>query len=180
MGYHHLAFASRDTRATHDFYSRAVGFRLAKVEVIRTPDGGWARHFFYELSPGGPMLAFWELHDESIPADHPTAISEALGLPAWVNHVAFAAESREDLDAHRDRLLRFGNDVLEIDHGWCVSIYALDPNGILVEFCLTTRALGAADAEEAERLLLEPNPPVPEATKAPKVYRAAEASTPAA
>jgi hypothetical protein len=59
------------------------------------------------------------------------------------------AESRADLDGHRERWLAHGRDVMEIDHGWCTSIYALDPNEILVEFCVTTRALDAADREEA-------------------------------
>jgi catechol 2,3-dioxygenase-like lactoylglutathione lyase family enzyme len=179
MGVHHLAFASRDTRATHEFYTEAMGFRLAKVEVGATPSG-WAKHFFYEIREGGAMIAFWELHDDSIPAGHPTAISKGLGLPAWVNHVAFAAETRADLDGHRERWLAHGHDVMEIDHGWCTSIYALDPNEILVEFCLTTRALDAADRAEAARLLFEPTPPVAAAGKAPVVHRAAEARSPAA
>jgi catechol 2,3-dioxygenase-like lactoylglutathione lyase family enzyme len=178
MGFHHLALASRDTRATHEFYTRAMGFRLTKVEVGATPSGGWAKHFFYEVrEEGGPMIAFWELHDETLPGK--TAISEDLGLPAWVNHVAFAASSEADLDGHRDRWLAHGHDVMEIDHGWCTSIYALDPNGVLVEFCLTTRKLGAADREEAERLLFEPTPPIPSSGKAPRVHRAAEVRSPA-
>jgi hypothetical protein len=35
--------------------------------------------------------------------------------------------------------------IMQIDHGWCTSIYTLDPNGIMVEFCVTT------DAEEFEQ-----------------------------
>ena len=64
-------------------------------------------------------------------------------------------------------------DVVEIDHGWCVSIYANDPNGIMVEFCTTTREFSDADAEEAQRLLADPEPPL---EKPPKtvVYRASE------
>ena len=35
---------------------------------------------------------FWDLHDDAeIPAEFDTAISTGLGLPAWVNHVAFDA-----------------------------------------------------------------------------------------
>ena len=40
-------------------------------------------------------------------------------------------------------------DVLEIDHGWCHSIYTKDPNENLVEFCLTTGAFTAADRAAA-------------------------------
>jgi catechol-2,3-dioxygenase len=83
-----------------------------------------------------------------------------------VNHVAFEARSEEELALHRARWLEHGASVTEVDHGFCRSIYTMDPNGILVEFCVTTRAFTAEDVAEAERLLgdsapaLEPPPPV--------------------
>src|SRR5205823_239194 len=80
--------------------------------------------------------------------------------PEWVNHLAFAAADLDDLEARKLRLLDGGNDVVEIDHGWCSSIYANDPNGIVIEFCTTTRALTEADRQEAQRLLADPQPPV--------------------
>ena len=48
--------------------------------------------------------------------------------------------------------------MVELDHGWCRSIYAADPNGILVEFCCTTAAFCDEDAAEAARLLADPAP----------------------
>jgi hypothetical protein len=48
---------------------------------------------------------------------------------------------------------------MEIDHGWCVSIYATDPNGVMVEFCLTTDA-DFADRDEAAHLLADPAPAI--------------------
>src|SRR5262249_49405420 len=82
------------------------------------------------------------------------------GLPIWVNHLAFRAANLDDLAARRQRWLDHGQTVMEIDHGWCVSIYATDPNGILVEFCTTTRALNDADRAEALELLTHPQPPL--------------------
>jgi hypothetical protein len=35
-----------------------------------------------------------------------------------------------------------------IDHGWATSLYLLDPNGIMVEFCVTTDAASFAQTEE--------------------------------
>jgi hypothetical protein len=52
--------------------------------------------------------------------------------------------------------------VIEIDHGWCHSIYANDPNGTLVEFCCTTRHFTEADVEEAARLVALAEPPLDE------------------
>ena len=119
-----------------------MGFELVKTVVGATPAGGWAKHFFYETGRG-ELMAFWELHDESIPDGYSPAISTGMGLPEWVNHVAFAAEDLADLDRRRERLVAHGYDVLEIDHGWCRSIYTRDPNGTLVEFCTTTREFDA-------------------------------------
>jgi catechol 2,3-dioxygenase-like lactoylglutathione lyase family enzyme len=159
MAFHHVAIASRDLAATHRFYTEAMGFELVKVVVGPTDTpGGWAKHVFYDTGGHG-MLAFWELHDDAIPTDFDPAISTGLGLPAWVNHLAFHAELA-DLGSHRDRWLDQGHDVMEIDHGFCVSIYTVDPNGVLVEWCADTRPLDDADRAEALALLAEPHPPV--------------------
>ena len=69
------------------------------------------------------------------------------------------------------RWLDAGLDVAEIDHGWCTSIYAIDPNGTLVEFCATTKAFTDADREDAQRMLTEANPPLNEAP-APTFHQA--------
>ncbi len=159
MGFHHTAFATRDLEATHRFYGQTMGFDLVKVVVAPTEGGGWAKHAFYEITKD-EYIAFWDLHDESLPATWSSAISTGQGLPIWVNHLAFRASDLSDLEARKQRLLDNGHTVHEIDHGWCRSIYTVDPNGILVEFCTTTRAMTAADREEARRLLADPNPPM--------------------
>ncbi len=172
MSFHHVAVATRDVKATHEFYVGSMGFTLAKVEVAPSGEEGWAKHFFYDSGDGG-LIAFWDLHDESIPADFSPAISTGLGLPPWVNHIAFTADGLDDLAARRDRWLDHGIDVTEIDHGWCTSIYATDPNGIVVEFCTTTRELTAADREAAARLLADPHPQ-PTATARITAHKAGE------
>ena len=91
--------------------------------------------------------------DVYAPADLDPSISRALGLPEWTNHVAFDAPTLEDLAVRRDRWLAAGQACLEVDHGWCTSIYCLDPNHILVEWCTTTREFTEADAAEALALL---------------------------
>ena len=158
MGFHHTAFATKDLMGTHQFYSEHTGFELVKVVVGRT-EGGWAKHLFFEITPD-EYIAFWDLHDESIKNEWSPAISTGQGLPMWVNHLAFRATNLEDIAARRQRWLDHGHDVMEIDHGWCTSIYTVDPNGILVEFCTTTKAMTKADKEEALRLLKDPQPPL--------------------
>jgi catechol 2,3-dioxygenase-like lactoylglutathione lyase family enzyme len=158
MGFHHVAFASRDLEATHRFYTEACGFELVKAVVAPTdaPDGkGWAKHVFYDTGAAsvangqqGGLIAFWELHDSRM-AGKDTAISTGLGFEVWVNHLAFAADSVEDLEARRDRWLANGHDAMQIDHGFCVSTYTMDPNGILVEYCVDTKPYTEADKHHA-------------------------------
>lgn len=160
MAFNHMAFATKDIEATHVFYTEVMGFRLAKVVAAPTDNpGGWARHVFYDTGDG-ELLAFWDLHDSTIGRDFPTDFNHSLGLPAWVNHMAFDAATLDELAARRTRWQEHGITVAEIDHGWCVSIYAMDPNGMMVEFCCTTTGLGPRDEEEAHRLLADENPPL--------------------
>jgi catechol 2,3-dioxygenase-like lactoylglutathione lyase family enzyme len=173
MGFHHVALATNDMAATHRFYTEAMGFELVKVVVGPTEnDGGWARHVFYDTGGDG-QIAFWELHDDHLPA-FDAAISTGAGLPAWVNHVAFHAEL-DELEVRKDRWLDLGHDVMEIDHEFCRSVYAMDPNGILVEWCADTRPLNDRDRAEAEAALAHPHPPV-EDMKTPIFHKARVAS----
>lgn len=169
--YHHLALASRDMAATHRFYADVLGFTLVKAQAAPTddPNGGWAKHLFYAIDPAGDptkgMIAFWELHDSRMP-EPKTALSTDLGLEPWVNHIAFAATDLDDIEHRKRQWLSNGIDVVEIDHGFCVSIYTVDPNGTLVEFCTDTAPYTEADRAEALSILNDTapemeDPPVP-------------------
>jgi catechol 2,3-dioxygenase-like lactoylglutathione lyase family enzyme len=173
MGFHHVAVATRDLDATHRFYTEAMGFELVKVVAAANPEPRegeppWSRHVFYDTG-NGEMFAVWDIHDSALGEFDP-AIATGLGLPVWSNHIAFAAESLDDLAARRERWLDNGIDLLEVDHGWCTSIYTTDPNGIMVEWCTTTAEFTAADTAEAHRLLTAERPEL-ESGKDPKFYR---------
>ncbi len=166
MGFHHVALATRDTAATHRFYTEVMGFELVKVVVAPTPGehGGWSKHFFYDTAGAGGasgdagMIAFWEIHDDHIGDGFPVDINKAAGLPWWVNHLAFDAPTRDDLDRHRERWRSHGHTVLEVDHEFCVSIYIRDPSGNMVEFCHTVRPFTAHERDRAAALLGEARP----------------------
>ncbi|HEX4903108.1 MAG TPA: VOC family protein [Acidimicrobiales bacterium] len=179
MGYHHLAFASRDMQATHRFYAEVLGFELVKAVAAPTDaPGGWAKHLFYAMEGhdgsenSAPLIAFWELHDERM-ADPKTGISTDLGLEIWVNHVAFAAADLDDIARRRTQWLDAGIDVMEIDHGFCTSIYTVDPNGILVEFCTDTAPYTQADRDHALAVLRSDDPEL-ETPPSPVFHSAAE------
>ena len=106
-----------------------------------------------------------------MPAEFEPSLSAGLGLPIWTNHLAFDAGDLAGIESHKRRWLDGGHDVAEIDHGWCTSIYAIDPNGTLVEFCATTKAFTDADREDAQRMLTEADPPLKDAP-APTFHQA--------
>jgi len=177
MSFHHVALQTPDLAATHEFYTTAMGFTLAKIVVNPTPEGGWAKHVFYDTDDGsdagGGLIAFWELH-----GDYPAVrggLSGSVGLPDWVNHLAFTAVDEPHLRAALQRWLDAGHDALEIDHGFCRSIYTNDPSGTLVEWCLDTRPLDEQDRARAEAALLQDDP---EMDGLPTEFTAHRASAP--
>ena len=121
MGFHHVAFATNDTAATHDFYTRVMGFELVKVVAAPTPSHtGFAKHMFYATGPidgsGEPgMIAFWEIHDPKVGDEHEVDLNKAAGFPNWVNHIAFDAPTLDDLKAHRARWQECGYAVVAMD-----------------------------------------------------------------
>ncbi len=150
MGYHHLALAAKDMKATHAFYEGVMGFELVKVEVQPIPSGGWGKHFFYRMDgDDSRFIAFWELHDVPNQDKLSFDLNAAANLPEGTNHFSFDVSTKEELDAWRDKWNAAGLDVLEIDHNWCHSVYTRDPNGNMIEFCLTTGSFTEADRDRA-------------------------------
>lgn len=160
MGVSHIALAVKDIKATHKFYTEAMGFELMKVEIVPKPVG-FARHVFYSTgSDIDQLIAFWDFSGVPQTKELKTDICKDLGLDPLTNHIAFQAEDAEDLMVRKQRWLDFGLDVLEIDHGWIHSVYANDPDGISVEFAFLTKPFSASDAAEANELLFAEDPPM--------------------
>ncbi len=150
MGYHHLALAAKDMKAIHAFYEGVMGFELVKVEIAPLQQGGWGKHYFYRMDgDDSKFIAFWELHDAPGQDEHIHDINAAAKMPIATNHYSFDVADAAELDRRRAAWNAAGLDVFEIDHNWCHSIYTRDPNGNLVEFCLTTAAFTAEDRERA-------------------------------
>ena len=150
-GFHHVAYACRDIDATHQFYEELMGFTLVHTEVEEMKDGGFFRHIFYDTGDGS-CLAFFDVHGVGEKDGWDSAISTGVGLPVWVNHVAFTATEDQQLAAKARMEAAGVEPLMEIDHGWCHSLYYLDPNGIMVEFCRDTPGI-TPDHDKAVSLL---------------------------
>ena len=96
VGLHHVAYVCQDLEATHHFYEDLLGFRLVHTEVETFETGGFFRHTFYDLGDG-TCIAFFDVHGVGEKEGWSSAISKGNGLPVWVNHVAFKADTaRQD------------------------------------------------------------------------------------
>jgi glyoxylase I family protein len=153
-GFHHVAYACRDIRETTEFYE-ALGFPLVHTEIsgkIIGTEEHFLRHVFFDTGDGS-CIAFFDLHGVGEEADWKSDVSTAVGLPVWVNHVAFEATEARQLEA-KAALAAMGKEpLMELDHEWCQSVYVVDPNGIMIEFCRNTGGLPAASEEARQEAL---------------------------
>lgn len=165
-GIHHIAFACRDTAATFDYYHNKLGMNLVRAENHRQ-DGGYFRHFFFDMGHG-QLIAFFEVNGVGEKPDYKTDLSKSLGLPLWINHIAFNAESEERYEELKVRAKENGIELFaQIDHEWVKSCYFVDPNGIMLEYTYTVA--GHEDTvdqgfEEAYKFLFQPAEEIGEET----------------
>jgi len=154
VGLHHVAYACRDVEATRHFYEDLCGFSLVHTEVTRIPDTeSFFRHLFFDLGDGS-CIAFFDMHGMGEKPDWKSDLSESVGLPIWVNHIAFNADKERQEQARATLSAGGIEPIMDVDHGWCHSLYYVDPNGIMVEFCRGTPGY-VPDSEAARKALLD-------------------------
>ena len=158
---HHLAIATKNIVEAHHFYTEVMGFELVKAVKRKAPGGGWTKHIFYDMGDGA-LFALWDLRGlegaNLAPDSWRSGFSTGMGLPNWVNHIAFEAAGPEDFERRRQRWLDHGYHVSVVDHDFIRSAYTLDPDGTMVEWAYKTMPLTAADKAEAAAILADDSP----------------------
>lgn len=161
---HHLAITPKNFDVSHKFYTEVMGFELVKIVKRQAMGGakaGWTKHVFYETAKGsGSYFVLWDLHlnGVDVPEDWDPSISVGLGLPWWINHIAFEVKDLDELETKKQHWLANGQKVSEVVHEFITSIYTKDPDGNMVEFTTNTRPLTEEDKVEALTLLADDNP----------------------
>jgi len=143
---HHVAYLTRDTQTTVEFYTRLLNMKLAgSVQSESVPSTGEPHphlHTFFQMADGG-CVAFFEIL--GLPDREDVTV-----VPGWVRHLALRVPDRETLLRYREHLETSGVKVLgPVDHGFCHSIYFHDPNGIRLELTWDVRSFVEEDAAAA-------------------------------
>ena len=155
-GFSHIGLSTLNLDKTREFYEGVLGFKLVVADTIKIKEGGRIRHMFFDTGCD-QLIAFMEPQGvPDVPAEYDAGINRGLGIPASFYHFAFEAGSESALSDKRDELLAKGIEVTEIvDHGWSMSIYFKDPNGLSLEYCCFMRNLTKDDATLQERTTID-------------------------
>ena len=127
---HHNAYVVRDQRVTRRFYEDVLGIPMVACWTEQDDVFGGLRvycHTFFQLADGG-ALAFFQFAD---PADYARFGPQFRDTPFI--HIALKTTGATQA-AIAARLKQAGREHSVIEHGYCRSLYATDPDGLNLEF----------------------------------------------
>jgi glyoxylase I family protein len=144
---HHHAFVVRDQEANRHFFEDILGLPLVATWCEKSFSKDVQRevefcHTFFAMADGS-ALAFFQFADEDL---YRLCMAERPPKVGFYDHIAL----KVDLDTYGELIARLkGADVAfrEINHGYCKSIYASSPDGLVVEFTADPPDAAAIDAE---------------------------------
>jgi glyoxylase I family protein len=130
---HHNAYVTKDQEATRKFYEDLIGLPLVAAWTEMDELFGKERvycHTFFGLGDGG-ALAFFQFAN---PEDQQEFGPELASSPFI--HIALKSDKRNQ-DAIYERLVKAGYkepQMYILEHGYCRSLYVVDPNNLILEF----------------------------------------------
>jgi glyoxylase I family protein len=130
---HHTAYVSNDLERTRKFYEDVIGLPLLATWCESDELFGAERtycHLFFGLGDGS-ALAFFQFARKEDQALFGPKLAETP-----FHHVALKVEA--DVQATIEKRLRAAGyaepSIYVLEHGYCRSLYATDPDGMIVEF----------------------------------------------
>jgi glyoxylase I family protein len=129
---HHNAYVTRDMEATRHFYEDVIGMPLIATWCEADELFGKERvycHCFFGLKDAS-ALAFFQFADKE---DQNLFGPKMPASP--FHHIALNCDAEFQRQAH-ERLVAAGYkepDIYVLEHGYCRSLYATDPNGMILE-----------------------------------------------
>lgn len=127
QGINHMAMATCDMDRTLLFWRDLLGMR-----VIASMGRPGHRQYFLEVCDRDMITFFeWSGVEPLDEKDHGQPVKGKFGF----DHISFGVETKQNLCELKAMLSAAGFWVSEIiDHGFILSIYSFDPNGIPIEF----------------------------------------------
>ncbi len=126
-GFNHVATLTTDCDRHADFYKRAFGAEIT-FQMEAAPDH--PRMFILDLGGGGYLNVF-QVSEEDIIGER-----RKLGGRGAIDHFALAVDSREELEAVKQRLVDAGAEIGEIQRlGVEWSLFFRDVDGMELEVC---------------------------------------------
>ncbi len=128
---HHTAYVTKDMEATRHFYEDILGLPLVATWCESDELFGKVRtycHCFFGIGDGG-ALAFFQFADKE---DEELFVPDIPSTPFV--HLALNVDD-EFQAAVEKRIKDAGLEATYVlEHGYCRSVYVVDPNGMTVEF----------------------------------------------
>lgn len=145
---HHNAYVTNDMEATRHFYEDLIGMPLVATWCESDELFGAERvycHCFFGLADGG-ALAFFQFAN---PEDQKLFGPKMPATP--FHHIALNCDARFQAQV-KARLEAAGMKeprMFVLEHGYCTSLYATDPNGMILELTVDhpEAASGAAERQ---------------------------------
>ena len=143
---HHHAYVVRDQEMNRQFFEDLLGIPLVATWCESHHNTWLGRevamcHTFFSMADGG-ALAFFAFGDPDI---YKLVIAEKPAVVGSFDHVAFKVSDRT-YDEIVARLKAAGEKFRETDHGYCKSVYATSPDGLIVEFTVDPPGVEEIDA----------------------------------
>jgi|SRR5580692_4398929 glyoxylase I family protein len=128
-GPHHVAYVVDDLAATRHFYEDLIGLPLQATYCETNEIANSYCHCFFEYGSNG-ALAFFQFADPAMKAKW-----KREPLNSLFYHIALRCD-RDVQQGIRDRVAAasYAGQVVEVDHGYCQSLYITDPDGLIIEF----------------------------------------------
>jgi catechol 2,3-dioxygenase-like lactoylglutathione lyase family enzyme len=132
---HHTAYTTKDLEATRHFYEDIIGLPLVATWCEKDVLFGKERtycHCFFGIGDGG-ALAFFQFADK----EDEELFSPPVP-PTPFHHIALNVDAETQAGIEK-RLREAGYEppkMYVLEHGYCRSVYAEDPNGMICEFTL--------------------------------------------
>ena len=141
---HHNAYVTKDQEATRKFYEDLIGLPLVATWTESDVLFGKERvycHTFFGLGDGG-ALAFFQFANPSDQKEFGPDIPSSPFI-----HIALKSDKRNQ-DAIYERLVKAGYkepNMYILEHGYCRSLYVVDPNGLILEFTVDHKDVNKID-----------------------------------